>query len=473
VRRNGQLATYKGWLLALTGDLAHAHEYAGAAELAPGEASDRDRGVLLALRSFIALLGDQDHAAAVTLAREALARLQAAAPHWRVTALWVLSEALEHSGDIPEAITTLYEARRAGLSLGNRLFISTVEISLALALCNHGQLREAIRVCQEAIERDSAPAGRPSPLAGMLFGRLGMMYYEANQLEQAREAHERGLALSAQLGLGYYVTISRGLAAPTLHALGDTAAALDALGEAYELALQTRYVDPDWYLATEAGIRLQQGDVAFARRWIATDDIEADTALEYLRVERHLVYCRLLLAEGRPQEARERLDRIEAFLLSCDLQRSLITMYILKALAAERMGDRAAAREQLVRAVQTAAPGEYYRAFLDADTQVLTLLPAVRQAAPLFVDQLLAYAGVPAPARPAPAQAIGLVEPLSERELEVLRLIAAGLSNREIAGKLYITPGTVKRHVDNIYGKLDVHSRTQALARTAELRLLD
>ena len=125
--------------------------------------------------------------------------------------------------------------------------------------------------------------------------------------------------------------------------------------------------------------------------------------------------------------------------------------------------------------MESAAPGDYYRAFLDEEDQLLDPLPDLRHLAPDFVDQLLAYAGrdqadtdittkFPA-AQP-------LVEPLSERELEVLRLIAAGLTNREIAQELVIAIGTVKRHINNLYGKLGVHSRTQATARARDLRLI-
>jgi LuxR family maltose regulon positive regulatory protein len=103
---------------------------------------------------------------------------------------------------------------------------------------------------------------------------------------------------------------------------------------------------------------------------------------------------------------------------------------------------------------------------------VLELLPGVRRAAPEFVDDLLS--GVPpvrAPAGP-PLSEQPLIEPLSERELEVLGLMAEGLSNQEIAGKLFISVGTVKTHVHNICGKLDVASRTQAVAQARELGLL-
>jgi LuxR family maltose regulon positive regulatory protein len=119
-----------------------------------------------------------------------------------------------------------------------------------------------------------------------------------------------------------------------------------------------------------------------------------------------------------------------------------------------------------------AAPEGYVRPFLDEGPAVRTLLPRVQPVAPLFVDQVLGEgAGEPAPSRPA-APAPVLAEPLSERELEVLALAAAGLSNREIAGRLIVTVGTVKTHIHNILGKLEVRNRTQAVTRARELGLV-
>ncbi len=129
------------------------------------------------------------------------------------------------------------------------------------------------------------------------------------------------------------------------------------------------------------------------------------------------------------------------------------------------------ARQLLVQALEIAAPEDYFRAFLDEDARIIALLPGVQHVAPPFVGRLLEYAGVSRPRRDSVSQP--LIEPLSARELEVLDLIADGLSNREIAERLFIVVGTVKRHIHNIYGKLDVHSRTQAIAKATTLRLLE
>jgi LuxR family transcriptional regulator, maltose regulon positive regulatory protein len=129
--------------------------------------------------------------------------------------------------------------------------------------------------------------------------------------------------------------------------------------------------------------------------------------------------------------------------------------------------------------VQLAAPQTYFRAFLDEDERVLSLVRDVRHLAPGFVDQLLAHAKISQPMQIIPEHpnisdsiSADMLEPLSPRELEVLKLVAAGFGNKEIAGKLEISPSTVKRHVNNVYGKLGVHSRTQAIARARALRYL-
>jgi LuxR family maltose regulon positive regulatory protein len=321
------------------------------------------------------------------------------------------------------------------------------------------------------IERYTDELGRVSPVTGPIFSWLGTLYYETNQLELARKHLDQGLALSEQLALEGSIMFSRAFAAPTLCAQGETDAALEALQAAYQLAIQTGLADADWFLACEANIRLQQGDLPFALRWAEAAGLSRGDAPQYLRIEQHLVYARLLLAQGRLAEARRWLARQARFLQKRGLHRQLITVHILQALAAERSGKRRAARKFLVRALGIAAPEDYFRAFLDEDEWVIALLPDVRHVAPPFVDQLLEHAGVSRPRWDTVSQP--LVKPLSERELEVLDLIAAGLSNSEIAERLFIAVGTVKRHINNIYSKLDVHSRTRAIAKATALRLLE
>ncbi len=473
VRSDGDLAALRGWVLALNGQLPQAEEYVGVAEAVFRQQVPPPAGMgkLLVLRSFLSLMYRQDYAGTVEAARAALEILPPDQLRWRVIALWTMAESLEGLGHIAETISAFREAWRAGLAAGNQISVTMVEMSLALALNNHGQRHEAVAFCQEAISRYTDAAGRLSPMAGLVYSRLGMLHYEANQLEMARDCYERSMILARQIGLEAFTAVAYGLAAPTLFAQGEVDAALQALQRANQLATQTGFSDAEWSRAWEAHLRFRRGDRLFALHWAEAAGLSVDDPPQYLRLDHHLLYCRLLLAQGRAAEAQRLLDRLERFTQEHGLFRPLITVHIVQALAAEAAGQRQAARDYLSRALVLAAPQDYVRAFLDEDERTIALLPEVRPAAPAFVDQLLAHAGVsPAPRR---AAAQPLIEPLSERELEVLGLIAAGLSNPEIADRLVISLGTVKRHVNHIYGKLAVRSRTQAIAKARALRLLE
>ena len=147
-------------------------------------------------------------------------------------------------------------------------------------------------------------------------------------------------------------------------------------------------------------------------------------------------------------------------------RRKIITIHLLNAILSNMQGSENQSSSHLESALTIAAPQNYYRAFLDEGPSLLSMLPKVRPAAPHFIDQLLGTATEP-------DHQTAQVEPLTARELELLRLVARGLSNREIADVLFVTLGTVKKHLNNIFGKLDVKNRTLAVARGVELGLLD
>jgi LuxR family maltose regulon positive regulatory protein len=472
VHASGELATYKGWVLVLTGEIDPADDYARVAEkcLRASGKSDGSLGRLLVLRAFIAVFGQQDYGSAVELAADALQLLDEDQTHWRAIALWAMAESQERTANITEAIATLRRANSSRHALDEMVFSATVELFLATALYLHGQRREAVSVCTEAIERHTDEAGQLSPVAGMITSWLGMLYYEANDLEQARVYLEQGLALCQRIGLEAALLFAYGCLAPMLWAQGDRDGALAALDKAREFAARSGLTEADPFLAREVNMRLRQGDLSFGQRWAQRLELSPDSEPDYLGIERHVAYARLLLAQGRLPDAQHWLAQLESFTQERGLDRWLLTVRILQSLTFAGLGDRSSALDRLSQAVQIAAPEDFFRAFLEEDERVLGLVPGVREVAPAFVDQLMIFAGIH---RSDPEPAIqGLIEPLSKRELEVLVLIAGGFSNREIAQKLFIAQGTVKRHINNIYGKMDVRSRTQAVARARELDLL-
>ncbi|MBN1262304.1 MAG: hypothetical protein JXB35_16615 [Anaerolineae bacterium] len=483
----GDLATYKGWLLALTGDMAKAASYARIAESClrrqettppvrfptPETAPVRRNAALgrvLTLRAFITVLYRKDYAGAIALAKEALACLADQYPQWRVIALWALAESQERTRPITEAIATFHDAQHTGRRLSNQVSTAMAEMALVTALNSYGRRREAVDTCEEAIIRHMGSENRPAPIAGLLLSRMGTLCYEANDLERAQRYHKHSQELLAHFALGDTVAFAFGLAAPVSYALGDREAALTLLRRSMQSAGRTNLIGPDWFQAWEANIRMQEGDIAFAAEWAAEAALSPDAAPDYLHIEEGLIFSRLLLVQERWAEAQRWLGRLEMFTRNRQLYRWLISVHVQQALLTLRTGDRPRAQQILAKALYIAAPEDYVRAFLDEDRQLEILLPAVRPIAPDFVHRLLTcYAAaieVGISTLPQP------VDPLSGREIEVLTLVANGLSNREIAETLFISQGTVKRHLNNIYGKLDVHRRTEAVARARALHLL-
>jgi len=223
---------------------------------------------------------------------------------------------------------------------------------------------------------------------------------------------------------------------------------------------------------------LKLGNVEAAARWAETSGLSPTDPPAFLREAEHFTYARVLLAQNRPAEARTLLDQYERFARKGERYRSLITICILQARVRQALGHDEQAYACLEEALRLAAPEGYARAFLDEGQSILKLLPPVRHVAPAFVDALIAAPGAEHqgareahPEHP-DARPPSLIEPLTDRELEVLQLVASGMSNGEIAGRLIITVGTVKTHVHNICGKLAVRSRTQAVARARELALI-
>jgi LuxR family maltose regulon positive regulatory protein len=192
----------------------------------------------------------------------------------------------------------------------------------------------------------------------------------------------------------------------------------------------------------------------------------------YYRVE-YTTYARLLLAEGRPQDARTVLDALDRVLQEYGLAHAIpagfystpTIVLILQALALQALGRGREALARLDGAVERAAPEGCRRVFLNEGPAVAEMLPGVRHVAPDFVDRLLDDFRAEGERR-RPGRS--LVEPLTPRETEVLRLIAAGLKNQEIADRLVISVATVKRHISNVYGKLGVRERADAIARAVE-----
>ena len=227
-----------------------------------------------------------------------------------------------------------------------------------------------------------------------------------------------------------------------------------------------------WLWLSSAGSNL-----AAAAEWAKKYGI--DDPLTYLREVEHIAVARVLIALGQSQEAVGWLARLNEAAKAGGRTGRMIEILSLQALAYQSQGDRTQAMADLEQALTMAEPEGYGRTFVDEGAPMAALLrrAASLGVAPEYVSKLLDALDAEAPMHrgpigPASPVAQPLEEPLSEREREVLRLVAAGLSNRDIAQELILATGTVKKHINNIFTKLNVHSRTQAVSQAREFNLL-
>jgi LuxR family transcriptional regulator, maltose regulon positive regulatory protein len=382
-------------------------------------------------------------------------------------------------GDIDaasEAFTRAAATGRDADDLRTALFALRYQASLEIS---RGRLRVAEDLLLEGQRlAESRPEGVPS-VAGMIHTGMGELLYERGELDKARRLLEKGIEHGRRSGeakiLVYgYVNLAR-----VLMARGDVEGAHFLIREAGRLT-------PRWPLiwARQARFYLAQGDVQSAARWAR----EYGATQDYVSYPRHferITMARVLLGEGRTDEALDFLDRLLEDAVSDGRTAHEIELLILRALALNRRGDTEGALHSLKRALALAEPEGFVRLFVDEGPPMAALLERlIREshddgtyavAPDGYAGRLLEHFALEAPSssnggsRRSPAPGL---EPLSEREIEVLELVAAGLSNAEIAGELYLSVGTVKAHVHHIFGKLLVRNRSQAVARARELRLL-
>ena len=463
--------------------------------------NDRLRGELMAvLCRAIALSGRTSEG--IRLAQEALAYLPADDPASRARANSALAIALDLEGRAEEARPAYQACFSQAFAGGDYRLAAHTRMAKGLIQIHYGRLHEAARTFQSIVDMgdraEVAPGGEAEAAAvkngrakGVFFPAgqghigLGCIHLEWNDLETAEKHLKLGMELCRRGGLDG-IFIGRLRMSRLRQARGDLEGALSELRLPEHV---TQRVD-DFNLATrQIQIGLAKGDVDGAWRWAAplaemlsSDGIAPRPPLLFLEIIEAII-ARVYLAQGEIGKALQLLDRLQATAEPGQRVGRLIEVYSLRALANQKQHRGSLtpeAIESCAHALELGEPEGYFTLFLEEGPALMPLLLAVggHQNAPDRVKQyarklLNAFGEVGKPAAPQSASEVaGLVEQLTRREMEVLELLAAGDSNQTIADKLFITVRTVKKHTSNIYGKLNVDSRTQAVARARQLRLL-
>jgi len=371
-------------------------------------------------------------------------------------------------------------------------------IALADIRISQGRLREAMSTYERGLQLATEQSALLLRGAADMHVGMSELHLERDDLDAATQHLLRSKELGELAGLRQNRYRWRVAMARIRKAEGDLAGALDLLQEAERLYVSDffPYVHP--VAASVSRVWVAQGRVGEAFDWARELGLSVSDDLSYLREFEHITLARVLLARSKSDrtehsmlEAMELLERLLQAAEEGERTGSIIEILMLQALAHQMQGDISAALVPLERALMLAEPEGYVRIFVDEGPPMAVLLAKLHEHSqkrpraalmnvPLaYIERLLALLrgervqeGISPAAPSAPALAQPLLDPLTERELEVLRLIAAGLSNRDIAARLVLALSTVKSYVNTIYGKLQVESRTQAVARARALHLL-
>ena len=348
-----------------------------------------------------------------------------------------------------------------------------------------GNLDAALATCRQAL--DTFGESSQTALTGPAHVGLAQVLYERNELTAALDHATRGVTLCRQLAFTPALATGLAVVARIRHAQGDAAGALAAMGEAGQAGLSPQVITLFNPVPSQrARLLLAQGDVHAAARWTTAAGLGPDDGPDYPREPAYLVLARVLLAQHDPGPACTLLQRLLDAAASQDRAGSVIEIQALRALALAARGDHAGALGALTEALTLARRHGYIRVFADEGAPMRALLTqlaaarpgqqhAARRIDPRYLAALLRACG-PAGAVPPRIRAAtappGLIEPLTGRELEVLRLLAAGKSNQRIAHDLVVALDTVKKHVTHVLGKLGAANRTEAVARARDLGLI-
>ena len=433
-------------------------------------------GHIAAIRAYAANLAG-DAAGAIEMATLAKKHLPDDHPAGQGTANYTLADTYIALDDMGKASQALLEMLKVGEMTGQLMIIIPALCDLAAVRKIQGKLHQAKELFDQAYQWLQDHDSLDSRLrCSYEFGRADLLR-EWNQLDAAYEHALIGDAHRQRLG-GYQMvgdlTLMR-----ILQARGDLQGALEGLSNAEQI-MEAHLLQLAISIEFKTGRILQYlalGDIEKAKHWAKKCNGGSE--------REQIALASLHLAQGQAIEAQRLLDQQSVLAEAGGRTGRLIEILSLQALSLRQLEQPEKAAQVLSQALYLAIPEGYVRTFLDhgqplyellgkivsQDTSAQKMATAAKRLVEDYARQLLKAFQLEGQIR-SQGEAQALIDPLTNRELEVLEWLAAGLSNKTIADRLVVAPSTVKQHLKNIYGKLDVHNRTEAVARGRELGLL-
>ncbi len=445
----------------------------------------RLKGRVATVRAFLASFRG-DVPAIIQYARQAIAYLPEQDLTWRSSAAIALGDAHGFQGDMTAAYQARLTAAQACQAAGDIYFVMIANLKLAITLRAQGRLQPTIEMCSQQMQLANEMGILESPAAGWCLAVWGEVLAELNDLDGALQKAKKGIELVERGGdlsmLGWsYLCLVRVLFSR------QEIAEIEAIIQ--KMAQVAREADvPPWITSQmalwQARLWLKQNKHELASQWAAERGLDTNgenkplSNTDYFLQIEYITLARILLTLGRLAEATGLLQQLLEQAKTGERTTRMVEILILQTLALQARGETDTAVTTLEQALTLAEPCGFIRTFVDEGPSMARLLyEALSQGiAPNYVRQLLAAFPVSEPEQTTPSQPdnseFDWIEPLSEREVEVLQLIAEGLTNKEIGSRLYLSLNTVKSHTRNIYSKLGVNNRIQAVARAKYLEFL-
>lgn len=468
------------WCLMLTGRPREAAALVN--RLSPDQLAGMPADSISMLDVLLLFLQISYNAGISTALRQTVGQLLESKEELKAYALHGAAQRLLIEGRIDEARQKFIGAYRLARFDSQHYIALLSAKDAAMNLLVLGKKRECDRLCQQVQDRYGSHYGESSPLAAMMNLPLAASNLAGNDLADAFRLVEEALPVYRRTSMVYLVIQAELQLSLIQHAMGHTDEALRTIADVQDSLTELDFPQAIGFMkAVEAELLLASGRTIQAARWAKLMAQEAEGGINHVNERSFVIYARFLIACGKAQEAWALLSRLEASMADGGRSYRLITVCLLQSILHHRQGEADMAAERMAKALSLAADEGLYRLFLDEGPEVLEILRGRSTAYPAYTDRLFKFSGqehaektpiLPAGGIQKLSRSKPLPEPLSDREIDVLRLAAGGCSNQDIARKLYITLGTVKWHMNNIFSKTGATRRTQAIAMARELNLI-
>ena len=405
---------------------------------------------------------------------------------WRNITLFALGDAYSFQGDMDASWKTRSEAVKACEAVGDPYYIIMANLKLSTTYRELGELDKTIDICQAQIKTGEKFGLETNSSIGYLMTLWGEILAEKNDLPAAIKLVRKGVKITEHgsniMIIGFaYLNLMR-----VLLSSEDLASAEEIISKVKNLAAQTTI--PTWLPGQmaiwQARVWLKQGKREAAHDWaieqgfISSAGIHLPDEFHFHSMFAYIISARILLAMDRFKDALKLLEHLSKAARDNRRISSLIEIMLLQALAFKAVDEDQHAMNTLAEAIHYAEPKGFIRIFVDEGQPMAQMLydSLNHGTRSEYVQQLLSAFPGQDPGQDRASVSQGnqseLVEPLSDREIEVLRLVAKGLTNQVIAQRLYLSIHTIKTHTRNIYGKLGVNNRTQAVNKARTLGIL-